>query len=96
MLFTELHCAIARNSADVSPEDIANTIREVSLVELKPVDLQCAADLERLRTNDAIHLATALRVGVQQILAYDDELLAAAQRQGIEPLSPGYRVPSPA
>jgi predicted nucleic acid-binding protein len=43
----------------------------------------------RLRSADAIHLATAIRLQADLMIAYDGELLAAAVDAGIPVLSPG-------
>lgn len=43
----------------------------------------------RVRSLDAIHLASALRVGARQILVYDRRLAEAAAGAGLEVLSPG-------
>lgn len=42
-----------------------------------------------VRTLDAIHLASALRIGADELLAYDHRLLAAAAAQGLAVASPG-------
>lgn len=42
----------------------------------------------RLRSADAIHLATALRVGARAMVVYDTELSAAAALAGIRVHSP--------
>ena len=42
-----------------------------------------------LRTLDAIHLATALRVAAQRFLTYDRRLAEAASAAGLRVLSPG-------
>jgi predicted nucleic acid-binding protein len=56
----------------------------VNLVELGPSDLDDAPNTPgRLRTLDAIHLTVALRVGSDIIVAYDDELLRAAETVGM-------------
>ncbi|MGH9063709.1 MAG: hypothetical protein ACRD0L_07050 [Acidimicrobiales bacterium] len=41
-----------------------------------------------LRSALAIHLATALRVGAEEMVVYDEELRSAAEKAGIHPLSP--------
>ncbi|MFT3714750.1 MAG: PIN domain-containing protein [Gordonia sp. (in: high G+C Gram-positive bacteria)] len=41
-----------------------------------------------LRSNDAIHLATALRLGVDEMLTYDEELGRAASAAGIRVVAP--------
>ena len=42
----------------------------------------------QLRTWDALHLATALRVGADAVVAYDARLLAAARTLGMSVQSP--------
>jgi predicted nucleic acid-binding protein len=42
-----------------------------------------------LRTLDAIHLASALRIEADELLAYDGRLLAAATERGLTVASPG-------
>jgi len=41
-----------------------------------------------LRSNDAIHLAVALRVGADAMLSYDDELANAAAATGLSVQQP--------
>ena len=41
-----------------------------------------------IRTLDAIHLASALRVDADELLAYDQRLLTAAGEQGLQLASP--------
>lgn len=43
----------------------------------------------RVRALDAIHLASAVRVGAREILVYDRRLAEAAAAAGLEVLSPG-------
>jgi predicted nucleic acid-binding protein len=42
-----------------------------------------------VRTLDAIHLASALHVDADELLAYDTRLLAAAAEHGLLVASPG-------
>jgi predicted nucleic acid-binding protein len=42
-----------------------------------------------VRTLDAIHLASALRIEADELLAYDHRLLAAAHESGLMVVSPG-------
>ena len=42
-----------------------------------------------LRSDDAIHLASAIRLQADLLVAYDSELLAAAVDAGLNVLSPG-------
>ncbi len=46
----------------------------VSLIDLTRGDLLAAGTHAPLRSNDAIHLAVALRVGAAAIVTYDGEL----------------------
>lgn len=39
-------------------------------------------------SNDAIHLATALRIGADEIVTYDDELARVAATAGIRVVTP--------
>ena len=41
-----------------------------------------------LRSADAIHLATALRIEADHVVTYDAELQAAAARTGLSVLAP--------
>lgn len=43
----------------------------------------------RLRSADAIHLATAIRLQADVLAAYDVELVAAAAEAGLRTQSPG-------
>ena len=86
-------------------EDARRVLGEAWLVELDGELLEEAALLNappqprppppppppppRLRTLDAIHLATALRVRPDALLAYDRRLLGAAAAAGLSVASPG-------
>ena len=43
----------------------------------------------RVRALDALHLASALRVGAREMLVYDRRLAEAAAAAGLEVVSPG-------
>jgi predicted nucleic acid-binding protein len=43
----------------------------------------------KVRTLDAVHLATALYIDADELLAYDRRLLDAAEAQGLSTASPG-------
>lgn len=60
----------------------------VSLVDVTRGDLLAAGTHAPLRTNDAIHLATALRIGADEIVTYDGELARAAASAGIQVVAP--------
>ncbi len=66
----------------------------LSLLALRPVDRDLigrVAVLEprELGSLDAIHLASAVRVGARRMLVYDRRLAEAASAAGLEVLSPG-------
>jgi predicted nucleic acid-binding protein len=67
----------------------------INLVDLARSDLMYAAALPGgLRSADAIHLASAIRLQSDVLVAYDAELLAAAVDAGLNVLSPGSNSPS--
>jgi len=63
------------------------------LMDVTPPILKRAAELapDDLRTLDAIHLATALSVGIPDLdfVTYDDRLARAARSQGLDVFGPG-------
>lgn len=65
-------------------------LQGITLADLTRSDLMFAAALSGgLRSADAIHLAVALRLESDLLVAYDDELLAAAVDAGLSVMSPG-------
>ncbi len=64
---------------------------EADLVDVDRELLEAAVSWTsvRVRSVDAIHLASALRVGVREMLVYDRRLAEAAEAAGLEVLSPG-------
>ena len=62
-----------------------------ALVDVTSEVLRSAAGLAsaRVRTLDAVHLASALRVEPDELVAYDRRLLEAAAEHGIVTSSPG-------
>ena len=68
-------------------------LRGLDLVPLTSDVIDTAADVghARLRTLDAIHLASALSINVESLafLAYDHRLVDAAAEAGLDPASPG-------
>ncbi len=89
LLHTELCCAANRHPADVAADAVEAVLSALALVDIDRADLIAAPSLPgRLRSADAIHLASALRVGCDAILVYDEDLRAAARTVGIRPLSP--------
>ncbi|XAS68117.1 type II toxin-antitoxin system VapC family toxin [Micrococcaceae bacterium Sec5.7] len=90
LLYTELHCAARRRGL---PADVINAVLGgINLVDLARSDLMYAAALPGgLRSADAIHLATAIRLQADVLVAYDQELVAAAVEAGITALAPGVQ-----
>lgn len=60
----------------------------VSLVDVTRGDLLAAGTQGPLRLNDAIHLATALMIGAEDLITYDDELPRASATAGIRVVAP--------
>lgn len=87
VLYTELHCAGRRRGI---PGELINTaLSGINLVDVSRPDLMYAAALPgKLRSADAIHLATAIRLQADVLVAYDAELLAAAVEAGLAVQSP--------
>ena len=89
LLHTELHCAANRHPADVAADAVEAVLSAVALVDVERADLVAAPSLPGgLRSADAVHLASARRVGCDAMLVYDEELRAAASTVGLSPLSP--------
>jgi predicted nucleic acid-binding protein len=84
-----LHCAANRHPDDVEVSSVRAVLDTVSLIDLTRGDLLTAGALpSRLRSNDAMHLAIALRVGVDELITYDLELTTAASAAGLSVVSP--------
>ena len=88
LLYTELHCAAHRSGL---PSGLVNAVLGgINLVDVARSDLMYAAALPGgLRSADAIHLASAIRLQADVLVAYDAELLAAAVNAGLNVVSPG-------
>jgi uncharacterized protein len=90
LLHTELHCAANRRPEHLPHESVSDVLSAIALVDIENGDLTTAPLLPgRLRSADAIHLATALRVSARTMVVYDAELRAAARSAGLEAASPG-------
>jgi hypothetical protein len=89
LLHTEMHCAVGRHPQDVDLEAVGTVLDSVSLIDLTRGDLLAAGTHAPLRSNDAIHLAVALRAGADEIVTYDGELAERATAAGLPVLSPG-------
>lgn len=89
LLHTEMHCAAGRHPQDVALDAVRTVLDSVNLIDLTRGDLLAAGTHAPLRSNDAIHLAVALRVGTDEIVTYDGELARRASAAGLPVLSPG-------
>lgn len=69
LLHTELHCAAGRHPDAVDPDAVRAVLEVVNLVDLTRGDLLAAGTHAPLCSNDAIHLAVALRVGCEEMVA---------------------------
>jgi len=88
LLHTELHCAAGRHPTDFDAVDADAVLDRVDLVDLTRADLISAGERAPLRSGDALHLAVAIRLGVDEMLVYDHELADAARRAGLTTRSP--------
>lgn len=85
-------CAIA--SRDTGARRAAEElVASCTLVEVSEELLDAAASLASasVRTLDAIHLASALRIRAGEMVTYDRRLAAAAAERGLATSSPGRR-----
>jgi predicted nucleic acid-binding protein len=89
LLHTEMHCAVGRHPQDIDIQAVGTVLDSVSLIDLTRGDLLAAGTHAPLRSNDAIHLAVALRVGADEIVTYDGELIERAAAAGLPVSSPG-------
>lgn len=88
LLYTELHCASQRR-AQIPPALVNAVLSRLNLVDLTRLDLMYAAAIPgRLRSADAIHLAAAVRLQTDVLVAYDSELVAASVQAGVSVSSP--------
>jgi hypothetical protein len=88
LLHTEMHGAAARHPKDVELDAVRAVLDAVNLVDLTRGDMIAAGTHAPLRSSDAIHLAVAIRLGVDEMITYDDELADAASRAGLNVLAP--------
>ena len=79
------------NPAPEVGEEARRLLASCMLIDVSDEVLGAAAELAcpTIRTLDAIHLASALRVEADELVAYDRRLLAAAQERGLAISSPG-------
>lgn len=88
LLHTELHCAAGRHPDEIALDALRGVLDTVDLVDLTRGDMIAAGTHTPLRSNDAIHLAVAIRLAADEIVTYDGELANAASRAGIAVLAP--------
>jgi len=79
------------NPAPEALEEVERLLASCLLVDVSDRLLRVAARLTSLeiRTLDAIHLASALRVAPDELIAYDHRLLRAAAERGLVVAHPG-------
>lgn len=88
LLHTEMHCAAGRHPQDVDLESVRAVLDTVNLVDLSRGDMIAAGTHAPLRSNDAIHLAVAIRLGADELITYDQEMADAAVRAGLTVSAP--------
>lgn len=89
LLHTEMHCAAGRHPDAVALADVQRVLDVVNLVDLTRGDMIAAGTHATLRSHDAIHLAVAIRLGVDEVVTYDAELGEAARAAGLGVIAPG-------
>lgn len=96
LTLVEVGRAVRRLDEDLLPSARA-LLGDVDLVRLSPAVVRDAQDVRPpvLRTLDALHLASALRVRSELValLTYDDRLFAAAEVAGLPAVAPGRTQP---
>ena len=82
--------ARAATIAGASADAVDNLLARCELVDLTTSLLHEAAQLAsaRLRTLDAIHLASALLIGPDELVAYDARLAETAREAGLKVVQP--------
>ena len=88
LLHTELHSAAGRHPETVDVDQVNGALAAVELFDMTRGDLIGAGTRPPLRSHDAIHLEVALRLGVDEIAAYDTELSEAGRKAGLVVLAP--------
>lgn len=88
LLHTEMHCAAGRHPEDIDLNAVRAVLDTINLVDLTRGDMIAAGTHAPLRSNDALHLAVAIRLGVDEMITYDSELAAAASSAGLTVLAP--------
>ena len=89
LLHTEMHSAAGRHPNEVGIDDVQDVLNAVNLADITRGDMIAAGTFAPLHSNDAIHLAVAIRLGADEIVTYDHELTEAARTAGLSTLAPG-------
>lgn len=92
LLHTELRCAAGRHPQLISAHNVNAVLDAITLVDISRGDLLAAGTHAPLRSHHAIHLASALRVGADAIVTYDDELAEASRNAGLALHAPAQGV----
>ena len=89
LLQTEARRAAARLGAPQS--SVTQALAEINLYDVDETLFRQAGHLPgpTLRSQDAIHLAAALSLGADAVLAYDTRLIESAELLGLPTVSPG-------
>lgn len=89
LLETELRRAVQRRPS-LTQEVLVPVLERVTLHDIPPSDYQIAGLLPggNLRSLDALHLAAAIRIGVDVVVTYDTRMTRAARDLGLVVLSP--------
>jgi len=79
------------NPSEELQQEAQRLLAACLLVDVSDHVLRSAAPLasREVRTLDAVHLATALYIDADELVAYDRRLLEAAQIQGLQIAAPG-------
>ena len=94
---TRVEVKRAVNRINSTKSKVANDVlAQLQYTELEPQTLNLAEAFSpdvTLRTLDAIHVASVLRISeaVQGIITYDEQMIANAEKMGIKVLSPGLK-----
>jgi predicted nucleic acid-binding protein len=90
LLETELRRASQRHPS-ITAAEVTDLLRQVALHEMPAALFREAGRLPgaELRSLDALHLAAALRLDVDQVLTYDVRMAESARSLGLDVLSPG-------
>lgn len=88
LLHAEMYCAAGRHPQEVDLGTVQAVLDTVNLIDVTRGDLLAAGTHAPLRSNDAIHLAVALRAAADEIVTYDSKLAGVARSAGLTVLAP--------